>query len=242
MLHQDRPLVEEKAVPKERVRLGKETVKDQRSVTGQVRKEKIVVTNPPPEHASDRRTAEAARVPAIPAVLASVSCHSVASDCQQEFGRGNVNRREDFGRFCGCGVTTPRRSKIRAMVARLGTGRSEPASAAPAPAHALRPEVPTPVLQLLAAPDDHILHVRRRGAGTRPRRARPILQPGHALGQEPVPPLVKRLPRVILTDRQCAATFFGPFAIAAAIGTSISATFCAMRQPSSATPQVSPMT
>jgi uncharacterized protein (TIGR02271 family) len=43
VLHEERPVVEKEAVPKERVRLGKETVKDQRSVTGQVRKEKIDV-------------------------------------------------------------------------------------------------------------------------------------------------------------------------------------------------------
>ena len=43
VLHEERPVVEKEAVPKERVRLGKKTVKDQRSVTGQVRKEKIDV-------------------------------------------------------------------------------------------------------------------------------------------------------------------------------------------------------
>ena len=43
VLHEERPVVEKKAVPKERVRLDKKTVKDQRSVTEQVRKEKIDV-------------------------------------------------------------------------------------------------------------------------------------------------------------------------------------------------------
>jgi uncharacterized protein (TIGR02271 family) len=40
-LHEERPVVEKEAVPVERVRLGKQTVTDQETVGGQVRKEEI---------------------------------------------------------------------------------------------------------------------------------------------------------------------------------------------------------
>ena len=39
MLHEERPVVETEAVPVERVRLGTETVTDEQTVTGDVRKE-----------------------------------------------------------------------------------------------------------------------------------------------------------------------------------------------------------
>jgi uncharacterized protein (TIGR02271 family) len=40
-LHEERPVVDKEAVPVERVRLGKQTVTDQETVGGQVRKEEI---------------------------------------------------------------------------------------------------------------------------------------------------------------------------------------------------------
>ena len=44
-LHAERPVVEKEAVPVERVRLGKETVTEQQTVGGQVRKEQIELDN-----------------------------------------------------------------------------------------------------------------------------------------------------------------------------------------------------
>ena len=43
MLHAEEPVVEKRTVPKERVRLDKETVTDERTVTDEVRKEQIDV-------------------------------------------------------------------------------------------------------------------------------------------------------------------------------------------------------
>ena len=43
VLHAERPVVDTEAVPVERVRLNTETVTDQETVTGQVRKENIEV-------------------------------------------------------------------------------------------------------------------------------------------------------------------------------------------------------
>lgn len=51
-LHAERPVVETEAVPVERVRLAKETVTEERTVSGQVRKEQIEVTE---EQAKDRK-------------------------------------------------------------------------------------------------------------------------------------------------------------------------------------------
>ncbi|AGL15982.1 PRC and DUF2382 domain-containing protein [Actinoplanes sp. N902-109] len=45
-LHAERPVVNTEAVPVERVRLGKETVRDEETVTGQVRKEQIDFDDP----------------------------------------------------------------------------------------------------------------------------------------------------------------------------------------------------
>ncbi|MEV4639971.1 PRC and DUF2382 domain-containing protein [Actinoplanes sp. NPDC049548] len=45
-LHAERPVVDTEAVPVERVRLGKETVTDEESVTGEVRKEQIDFDDP----------------------------------------------------------------------------------------------------------------------------------------------------------------------------------------------------
>ncbi|WP_229070257.1 DUF2382 domain-containing protein [Actinoplanes sp. DH11] len=45
-LHADRPVVETEAVPVERVRLGKETVRDEETVSGEVRKEQIEFDGP----------------------------------------------------------------------------------------------------------------------------------------------------------------------------------------------------
>ena len=45
-LHAERPVVDTEAVPVERVRLGKETVTDTESVTGEVRKEQIEFDGP----------------------------------------------------------------------------------------------------------------------------------------------------------------------------------------------------
>ena len=42
-LHEERPVVDKEAVPVERVRLGKQTVTDQETVGGQVRKEEIAI-------------------------------------------------------------------------------------------------------------------------------------------------------------------------------------------------------
>ena len=41
MLHEEQPVVEKRAVPKERVRLDKETVADEAEVSEEVRKEQI---------------------------------------------------------------------------------------------------------------------------------------------------------------------------------------------------------
>jgi uncharacterized protein (TIGR02271 family) len=41
VLHEEEPVVEKRAVPKERVRLEKDTVTDERTVTEEVRKERI---------------------------------------------------------------------------------------------------------------------------------------------------------------------------------------------------------
>jgi stress response protein YsnF len=41
VLHEEEPVVEKRAVPKERVRLEKDTVTDEREVTEEVRKERI---------------------------------------------------------------------------------------------------------------------------------------------------------------------------------------------------------
>jgi uncharacterized protein (TIGR02271 family) len=43
VLHEEQPVVEKRVVPRERVRLGKETVTDQQQVTEEVRKEQIEV-------------------------------------------------------------------------------------------------------------------------------------------------------------------------------------------------------
>jgi uncharacterized protein (TIGR02271 family) len=46
VLHEERPVVQTEAVPVERVRLGTETVTDEETVTGQVRKEQVEVDDP----------------------------------------------------------------------------------------------------------------------------------------------------------------------------------------------------
>jgi uncharacterized protein (TIGR02271 family) len=45
-LRAERPVVETEAVPVERVRLGKETITDTETVSGEVRKEQVEVDNP----------------------------------------------------------------------------------------------------------------------------------------------------------------------------------------------------
>jgi uncharacterized protein (TIGR02271 family) len=52
-LHAERPVVDTEAVPVERVRLGKETVRDEETVSGEVRKEQIEFDGP--EAGRDRR-------------------------------------------------------------------------------------------------------------------------------------------------------------------------------------------
>jgi hypothetical protein len=47
----------------------------------------------------------------------------VMSACQRSLGCSAQNvRHEERGRFCGCGVTNPRRDKIRQIVEVAGTG------------------------------------------------------------------------------------------------------------------------
>ncbi len=41
MLHEEQPVVEKRVVPKERVRLDKDTVTDEREISEEVRKERI---------------------------------------------------------------------------------------------------------------------------------------------------------------------------------------------------------
>jgi len=53
-LHEERPVVEKEAVPVERVRLGTETVEDQETVSGDVRKEEIEVDDPGTTPRTDR--------------------------------------------------------------------------------------------------------------------------------------------------------------------------------------------
>ena len=53
VLHEERPVVTTEAVPVERVRLGTETITDQQSVTGEVRKEQVELDD---STATDRRT------------------------------------------------------------------------------------------------------------------------------------------------------------------------------------------
>jgi hypothetical protein len=48
--------------------------------------------------------------------------HKVASICQASLGRGQTKRRvAEWGRFCGCATTNPRRTNTRWMVATDGT-------------------------------------------------------------------------------------------------------------------------
>jgi len=54
VLTEERPVVTTEAVPVERVRLGTETVTDQETVTGQVRKEQIEVDDPTTTSARNR--------------------------------------------------------------------------------------------------------------------------------------------------------------------------------------------
>jgi stress response protein YsnF len=49
VLHEEEPVVEKRAVPKERVRLEKDTVTDEREISEDVRKERID-TEGAPEH------------------------------------------------------------------------------------------------------------------------------------------------------------------------------------------------
>ena len=46
VLHQEEPVVEKRAVPKERVRLDKDTITDEEQISEQVRKEQIDVDDP----------------------------------------------------------------------------------------------------------------------------------------------------------------------------------------------------
>ena len=46
MLHEEQPVVEKRTVPKERVRLGKDTVSEEREVSEEVRKEQIATEGP----------------------------------------------------------------------------------------------------------------------------------------------------------------------------------------------------
>jgi uncharacterized protein (TIGR02271 family) len=46
VLHEEEPVVEKRTVPKERVRLGKDTVSDEREVSGEVRREQIETEGP----------------------------------------------------------------------------------------------------------------------------------------------------------------------------------------------------
>src|SRR4051812_42153086 len=53
----------------------------------------------------------------------SASCQWVMSACQRWLGWSAVNRcHDDLGRFCGCGLTNPRRLRIRQIVETDGTG------------------------------------------------------------------------------------------------------------------------
>ena len=55
--------------------------------------------------------------------VSSASRQWVMSACQRSLGWSAQNRRhDDRGRFCGCGVTNPRRDKIRQIVETAGTG------------------------------------------------------------------------------------------------------------------------
>ena len=57
----------------------------------------------------------------ISASLPSASGQWVMSACHSSLGRSAANRRQDErGRLCGCGVTNPRRDKIRQIVATDG--------------------------------------------------------------------------------------------------------------------------
>jgi len=54
----------------------------------------------------------------------SASAQWVTSACRHSFGSSAWNRRHElFGRFCGCGVTKPRRDSTRQIVATDGTDR-----------------------------------------------------------------------------------------------------------------------
>ena len=54
-LRAERPVVETEAVPVERVRLGKETITDTETVSGEVRKEQVEVDNPTPTRSRRKR-------------------------------------------------------------------------------------------------------------------------------------------------------------------------------------------
>ena len=99
----------------------------------------------------------------------------VMSACHTSFGRSASNRRhEERGRLCGCGVTKPRRDKIRQIVATAGDG---PRPLAQMPGDSLRPRVMPRLSQLLTQRHDRVLsdlagpaRAGVRAAGPRPER------------------------------------------------------------------------
>jgi len=58
----------------------------------------------------------------ISTLMPSASCQWVMSICHRSLGRSAQNRTyDDRGRFCGCGMISPRRDSTRQIVATDGT-------------------------------------------------------------------------------------------------------------------------
>ena len=114
----------------------------------------------------------------------SASRQWVMSACQRSLGWSAQNLcHDERGRFCGCGVTNPRRDRIRQIVETAGTGATP--AVGQVGGDGLRAGVQALLRQRLAEPDDLVLHLqhRPRAGCVRPPRAR--LERRLALGLEP---------------------------------------------------------
>ena len=101
----------------------------------------------------------------------SASRQWVMSACQRSLGWSAQNvRHDDRGRFCGCGVTNPRRDRIRQIVETAGTGYRRPACRARWAAMVSAPGVQALLGQRLAQPHDLVLDLQadRARVGVRP--------------------------------------------------------------------------
>ena len=82
-----------------------------------------LAVGPVSTRAATRAREWSSRTSMIHTVRPSASAQQVASICQASFGRGHSKRfQATFGRFSGRGVTIPRRTSTRWIVATEGTG------------------------------------------------------------------------------------------------------------------------